>query len=80
MGLSIAVNAEMGSKEVERLVALDPSAETFLATLDKKKLSPRAYYRIVKVARTIADLAESERVSADHLAEAFSYRLKDEEF
>jgi magnesium chelatase family protein len=78
-GLPITMNAEMGSKEVERLVRLDSSAEAFIATLNRKKLSPRAYYRIIKVAQTIADLAEADCVVADHLAEAFSYRLRDDE-
>jgi magnesium chelatase family protein len=78
-GLPIATNSEMGSKDVDQLVRLDASAEKFITTLEKRKLSPRAYYRIMKVAQTIADLAEADLVTAEHLAEAFSYRLKDNE-
>jgi len=46
--------------------------------LAKAKLSPRGYYRLLKTAQTIADLDEKEKVSAGHLAEAFSYRLREE--
>jgi magnesium chelatase family protein len=71
-------NAEMESREVERLMHLDAKAEKFLATLDRSNISPRGYYRLLKVARTIADLAASDHVTSEHLAEAFSYRLKGE--
>ncbi len=70
-------NAEMTSREAERMTKLDPAANAFLETLGKSHLSPRGYYRLIKVARTIADLEETECVSSAHLAEAFSYRLKE---
>ena len=75
--LKIRTNAEMGSREAERLIVLDNTAEKFLETIDKNRFSPRSYYRVLKVARTIADLDESDIVLAEHLAEAFSYRLRD---
>ena len=75
---TIISNAEMSSREVQLLVRLDPGAERFLATLDRSRLSPRGYYRLLKTARTIADLEQREKVSAEHLAEAFSYRLREE--
>ena len=74
----IQTNAEMSSKQTEEFVNLDKAAEDFLETLDKTRLSPRGYYRLLKTARTIADLDEKEKVSAEHLAEAFSYRLREE--
>jgi magnesium chelatase family protein len=74
----ISVNAEMSSKQVELLARIDPSAEKFLETLEKSRLSPRGYYRLIKVARTIADLEGKEIVLTEHLAEAFSYRLREE--
>ncbi len=77
-GKIIRTNSEMSSKQAEQLANFDSSAEKFLATLDKTRLSPRAYYRLLKTARTIADLDEKENVSASHLAEAFSYRLREE--
>jgi magnesium chelatase family protein len=76
-GRRIATNAEMSSRQAETLSNLDASAEQFLETLDKSKLSPRGYYRLLKVARTIADLDGQESVTGGHLAEAYSYRLKE---
>jgi magnesium chelatase family protein len=77
-GLRIATNAEMGTKQVERFLSLAPDAERFLIALDRAKLSPRGYYRLLKVARTIADIDVQRDVTAAHLAEAFSYRLREE--
>jgi magnesium chelatase family protein len=74
----VTTNAEMSSREAQAAARLEPQAEKFLETLDRSRISPRGYYRILKVARTIADLEAAERVSAEHLAEAFSYRLREE--
>ena len=76
--LKIQTNAEMTSKQVGELADFDGEAERFLETLDRSRLSPRAYYRLLKVARTIADLEEKEKISAEHCAEAFGYRLREE--
>jgi len=74
----ITTNSEMSSRQAEEMIDFDPEGEKFLRTLDKSRLSPRGYYRLLKVARTIADLENKEMVSAEHLAEAFSYRLREE--
>ncbi len=71
-------NSEMSSKQVEELGQMTAPAETFLETFNKSTLSPRGYYRLLKTARTIADLENAERISEKHLAEAFSYRLREE--
>ena len=76
--LAIMTNAEMSSREAQTMARLEPEAEKFLETFDKSRISPRGYYRILKVARTIADLETKEGVSAEHLAEAFSYRLRED--
>ncbi len=76
--LKIKTNSEMSSRQTEEMVKFETGAEEFLATLDKSRLSPRGYYRLLKTALTIADLEEKERVSTEHLAEAFSYRLREE--
>jgi magnesium chelatase family protein len=76
--LKIQTNSEMSSKQTEEFVKFEPGAEKFLETLDKSRLSPRGYYRLLKTARTIADLECLEKVSTEHLAEAFSYRLREE--
>ena len=70
-------NSEMSSKDCDTLINLDKNAEKFLnEAFDKKFVSARGYYRILKVAQTIADLEESEKVTEDYLAEAFNYRVK----
>ena len=75
--LRIRTNAEMSAKQAEEFSLLTNDAEEFLKSLDTTKLSPRAYYRLLKTARTIADIETSERVTAGHLSEAFGYRLKE---
>jgi magnesium chelatase family protein len=76
--LKIQTNAEMSSRETSEMIRLNPGAERLIESFDKNRLSPRSYYRILKVARTIADLDEKDSITADHLAEAFSYRLREE--
>ena len=76
----IRLNSEMSSKQVDELVDLDAAAENFLKNiLEKSFVSARGYYRILKISRTIADLEESEKVKANHLAEAFQYRVREKE-
>ncbi len=74
----IRTNAEMSARQVDDFVNLESVATDFLKTLDRSRLSPRGYYRLLKVARTIADLEKKEKVTTEHLAEAFSYRLREE--
>ncbi len=75
--LPLRLNSEMSSKQVEAHSALDASAERFLTSALDSRVSARGYYRILKIARTIADLHASEHVTADHLAEAFQYRVRE---
>lgn len=76
--IHINTNSEMSSPQVKKFISLASSAESFLTALEKMDLSPRGYYRLLKTARTIADLEAEEKVRDEHLAEAFSYRLKEE--
>ncbi len=69
-------NAEMNTREIRKFVRLDKKAESFLGVMVKGSLSPRTYHRILKMARTIADLESADIISAEHLAEAFTYRVK----
>ncbi len=70
-------NSGLSSREAQREANMDEGARSFLETLHAGHLSPRGYYRLLKVARTIADIEGSSAVSPEHLAEAFSYRLKE---
>jgi len=70
-------NADLSPAEFERCVPLDADAGRLLSTcVDRLDLSVRTLHRAMRVARTIADLASSESVTATHLAEAISYRLR----
>lgn len=72
------VNAYLTSKEIERDCKIQAEDGVFLEnTLTKLGLSVRAYHRILKVARTIADLEAEEHIQRKHLAEALSYRAMD---
>ena len=75
-----STNAELSSKQCDRLIALAPGAKTTLGKFaEKGMLSARGYYRVLKVARTIADLEGADTVTQEHLSEAFNYRLKQED-
>ncbi len=78
LGKNIYLNSEMPSKMVDEIIELDNEGQKFLKNiLDRSFLSARGYYRILKTARTIADLEESEKVLTPHLAEAFQYRIRE---
>jgi len=71
-------NAQMGPKELRKHVPMNAEAKALLSNaMADLGLSARALDRILKVARTIADLTESESVHLDHLAEAIQYRTLD---
>ncbi len=72
------VNALLQSREIERYCQLEKADAEFLeSALHRLGLSIRAYHRIIKVARTIADLQGEERIQRVHLAEALGYRAMD---
>ncbi|OGM91467.1 magnesium chelatase [Candidatus Wolfebacteria bacterium RIFCSPLOWO2_01_FULL_45_19] len=74
----IYTNSDMTSKQCDELIHLAPEADSFMKmVLDKSFISARGYYRMLKTARTIADLENSESVTSEHLSEAFNYKLKD---
>lgn len=79
--LSISYNAQIGSRELEKFCELDESCFSLIKTaMEKLNLSARAYDRILKVARTIADLEEAENIQSHHISEAIQYRSLDREF
>jgi len=74
----ITCNARMGSRELKQHCELDePTRELLKNAMTTMNLSARAYDRILKVARTIADLAGTERILSDHISEAIQYRSLD---
>ncbi|MBO5862877.1 MAG: YifB family Mg chelatase-like AAA ATPase, partial [Paludibacteraceae bacterium] len=76
----IHCNAQMSSKLLRQHTQLDPKAQALLKNaMLKLNLSARAYDRILKVARTIADLDNSENIETNHIAEAINYRNLDRE-
>jgi magnesium chelatase family protein len=71
----IASNADMRPAEVRQFCQLDAACTSLMkSAMNQLRLSARAYHRVLKLARTIADLAGSERIGASHLAEALQYR------
>ncbi|MEM0899406.1 MAG: YifB family Mg chelatase-like AAA ATPase [Pseudomonadota bacterium] len=76
---SVMVNAHCPTSRVEEVAALEGSARALLAdAADKMQFSARGYHRILKVARTLADLDDCESVGRIHVAEAVSYRMAGE--
>ena len=68
----------MGSRELKEYCALsEESMDLLKYAMSDMNLSARAYDRILKVARTIADLAEAETLSSEHISEAIQYRSLD---
>ncbi len=77
-GLKILTNSEMTSKDCDNLIMLSHEADNFLKNIfDKALISTRGYYRILKTARTIADLEQKKEVSRENIAEAFQLRIKE---
>jgi magnesium chelatase family protein len=74
-GSSLAANSEMTPLEVRNFCQTDESAQSLLkAAMKQMSLSARAFHRILKLARTIADLEKSDIIRANHIAEAIQYR------
>lgn len=80
VGMNIHSNAQMPGRMVQEVCKIDPAGQILVKkAMEKLQLSARAYDRILKVARTAADLAGSEKILIEHLAEAIHFRSLDRE-
>jgi magnesium chelatase family protein len=71
-------NADMSSRQIRKFCEVDSASEVLLErAMDRLGFSARAYSRILKISRTIADLEESPDIKSDHVAEAIQYRSLD---
>src|SRR5699024_9194794 len=74
----VYANAHMGSQLLKKICKIDPAGQNLLKTaMERLQLSARAYDRILKVSRTIADIEDSEEIKPEYLAEAINYRSLD---
>jgi magnesium chelatase family protein len=73
----VICNADMRVGEIRQFCKLQDEGQSLMrAAMSQMNLSARAYHRILKLARTVADLARSEEIQSPHLAEALQYRPK----
>jgi magnesium chelatase family protein len=77
LGKDATLNSEMSSRDIGQAIEIDPEAELVLNQASKTyDLSARGYHRVLRLARTIADLAGKERIAREHILEALQYRQK----
>ncbi|MDW7754547.1 MAG: ATP-binding protein [Brevefilum sp.] len=77
VGMGIASNADMHPAQIRKYCVLDDACQALMKTAMRQlQLTARAYHRVLKLSRTIADLAGSEVITQVHLAEALQYRPK----
>ena len=77
--MGIKTNAEMGIREIKRFCSVDKECSKLLErAMESLGLTARGYHRSLKIARTIADLAHSKTIKIEHIAEALSYRPKEQ--
>lgn len=80
-GKKIYSNAELSAKRIHKFCGVTDEAETFLRqAISQMALSARGYHKVLKVARTIADLAGEEEILQSHVGEALQYRPRESEF
>jgi magnesium chelatase family protein len=77
-GNGTPLNSDMGPAEIQQYCRLDEAGDRLLkAAVQQLQLSARAYHRVLKLARTIADLSSQDHIQTSHLAEALQYRPRE---
>lgn len=80
-GTKLKSNSEMSTKDVKEFCELSTECRTMLiSAVSTMALSARSYFKVIKIARTIADLAGEKQINVNHIAEALQYRPKESEF
>ena len=80
-GTGITCNARLTSAMIQKYCELTPDAETILkAAFERMGMSARSYDRILKIARTVADIDRSDKISAGHIAQAIQFRNLDRKY
>lgn len=80
LGTKIRFNSQLHGRDVEDYCMMTEKAGQWMERIyTKLRLSPRAYHKIIKVSRTIADLDQSDRIEDIHIQEAYGYRLASKE-
>ena len=80
-GNKVKVNGRLPSREIEHYCRLDAEGERMMEmAYDRLGLTARTYHKVLKVARTIADMEESDMICSRHLAEALGYRMLDQKY
>ena len=75
------LNAHLSNQQIESVCQIDDStSQILMAAIDKLHLTARSFHKILKIARTLADLAETDQISTQHVAEAIQYRQPDRRY
>jgi len=78
-GSKMLTNSEMRSTQIKQFCQITREAlELLKMAISQMNLSARGYHRVLKLSRTIADLSDSENISSEHIAEALTYRAREE--
>lgn len=80
-GSGVLFNSQMSTDQVQRFCQLDEQGEGYLEQMQSEELlSARAYFKLLKVARTIADMEQAEQIQLTHLTEALAFRSLDKKY